>query len=264
MAANILADAFQVALLINTCSLTKGLPFTVDHIGVHKSNYACGWTACGLRGLPQASRFALISHIRSHTGETRPTSRWGGLKLHTRSPFTQSTLEVDGQPPIPTVDTDVYSHAYAYPLAKQLSPIAELDSFSPISTASDGADSSKKTSRWGGLKLHTRSPFTQSTLEVDGLKFPSPPDTLSNHLRTGVIFPLASQPPIPTVDTDIYSHAYAYPLAKQLSPIAEWDSFSPISTASDGADSSEESTPSNSNPGSSGPTAGFEDTSKFS
>ena len=192
MAANILADAFQVALLINTCSLTKGLPFTVDHIGVHKSNYACGWTACGQRGLPQASRFALISHIRSHTGETRPTSRWGGLKLQ------------------------------------------------------------------------TRSPFTQSTLEVDGLILPSPPDTLSNHLRAGVLFPLASLPPIPTVDTDVYTHTYAYPLAKQLSPIAEWDSFSPISTASDGADSSEESTPSNSNPGSSGPTAGFEDTSKFS
>jgi len=40
-----------------------------DHIGVHKSNYTCEWTTCGRRGLPQTSRFALISHIRSHTGE---------------------------------------------------------------------------------------------------------------------------------------------------------------------------------------------------
>jgi len=40
-----------------------------EHIGVHKSNYTCEWTTCGRRGLPQTSRFALISHIRSHTGE---------------------------------------------------------------------------------------------------------------------------------------------------------------------------------------------------
>ncbi|KAN0118899.1 hypothetical protein V8E52_004671 [Russula decolorans] len=30
------------------------------------SNYTCKWATCGL---PQTSRFALMSHIRSHTGE---------------------------------------------------------------------------------------------------------------------------------------------------------------------------------------------------
>jgi hypothetical protein len=40
-----------------------------DHIGVHKSNYTCEWATCARRGLPQTSRFALISHLRSHTGE---------------------------------------------------------------------------------------------------------------------------------------------------------------------------------------------------
>ncbi|KAI9453932.1 hypothetical protein F5148DRAFT_985367 [Russula earlei] len=40
-----------------------------DHIGVHKSNYTCEWATCTRRGLPQTSRFALISHLRSHTGE---------------------------------------------------------------------------------------------------------------------------------------------------------------------------------------------------
>ncbi|KAH9927636.1 uncharacterized protein B0H18DRAFT_1002920 [Fomitopsis serialis] len=40
-----------------------------DHIGVHKSNYTCEWATCPRRGIPQTSRFALISHIRSHTGE---------------------------------------------------------------------------------------------------------------------------------------------------------------------------------------------------
>ncbi|KAG5728474.1 Zinc finger protein [Termitomyces sp. T112] len=40
-----------------------------EHIGVHKSNYTCEWSTCTRRGLTQTSRFALISHIRSHTGE---------------------------------------------------------------------------------------------------------------------------------------------------------------------------------------------------
>ncbi|TFK97515.1 hypothetical protein BDV98DRAFT_554133, partial [Pterulicium gracile] len=40
-----------------------------DHIGNHRSNYTCEWTTCTRRGLPQTSRFALTSHIRSHTGE---------------------------------------------------------------------------------------------------------------------------------------------------------------------------------------------------
>jgi hypothetical protein len=47
-------------------NLTRIFP---DHIGVHKSNYTCEWATCPRRGLAQTSRFALISHIRSHTGE---------------------------------------------------------------------------------------------------------------------------------------------------------------------------------------------------
>ena len=89
------------------------------------------------------------------------------------------------------------------------------------------------TSRWGGLKLHTASPFSQSTLQVDGLNFPPPPDTPSHHqiLPAGV-FSLSLRPgtpPLPTVQTDVYNHAYNYPLAKQLSPITEQDYYSPIS-----------------------------------
>ena len=49
--------------------LTRDFSFAVDHIGVHKSNYTCDWTTCARRGLPQTSRFSLISHIQSHTGE---------------------------------------------------------------------------------------------------------------------------------------------------------------------------------------------------
>ena len=40
-----------------------------DHVGTHKSNYYCEWSSCSRRGISQTSRFALISHLRSHTGE---------------------------------------------------------------------------------------------------------------------------------------------------------------------------------------------------
>ncbi|KAG6856628.1 hypothetical protein H0H87_002378 [Tephrocybe sp. NHM501043] len=52
--------------------------------------------------------------------------------LNTNPTFTQGTtyLKLDTHA---TVDTDVYAHAYSYPLAKQLSPIAEQDYFSPVS-----------------------------------------------------------------------------------------------------------------------------------
>ncbi|KAH8827278.1 hypothetical protein DL96DRAFT_1242609 [Flagelloscypha sp. PMI_526] len=40
-----------------------------DHIGSHKSAYSCEWESCHRKGISQTSRFALISHVRSHTGE---------------------------------------------------------------------------------------------------------------------------------------------------------------------------------------------------
>ena len=105
----------------------------------------------------------------------------------------------------------------------------------------------------GGLKLHTVSPFSKSTLRVDGLVFPQPPDTSPYHnlplpIHAGFFTPSLQPgtPPLPTVNTDVYSHAYDFPLAHQLSPIAEQDYFSPISvrglagsaaSASPGADS---------------------------
>lgn len=45
------------------------LIFPIEHIKVNRSNYTCEWANCGRRGIQQASRFALISHIRQHTGE---------------------------------------------------------------------------------------------------------------------------------------------------------------------------------------------------
>ena len=58
----------RVTLLIKLLIVRlRNLPFAIDHIGVLKSNYACGWTTCGQQRQPLTSRFALIYHIRSHT-----------------------------------------------------------------------------------------------------------------------------------------------------------------------------------------------------
>ncbi|KAF8065169.1 hypothetical protein FPV67DRAFT_1419400 [Lyophyllum atratum] len=62
-----------------------------------------------------------------------PSPKWN-LKLNTNPFFSQSThsLRLDSNP-YTTAASDVYGHAYSYPLAKQLSPIAEQDYFSPTS-----------------------------------------------------------------------------------------------------------------------------------
>ena len=57
---------------------------TIEHIGVHKSNYTCEWATCSRRGIQQASRFALISHIRAHTGEKPFLCNGGCGKTFTR------------------------------------------------------------------------------------------------------------------------------------------------------------------------------------
>jgi len=40
-----------------------------SHVGTSKSTYRCMWEGCNLYGVTRTSRFALIGHIRSHTGE---------------------------------------------------------------------------------------------------------------------------------------------------------------------------------------------------
>ncbi|KAG2002548.1 transcription factor PacC, variant 2 [Coprinopsis cinerea AmutBmut pab1-1] len=40
-----------------------------DHVNNQKSGYTCEWADCPRKSMPQTSRFALVSHLRSHTGE---------------------------------------------------------------------------------------------------------------------------------------------------------------------------------------------------
>ncbi|KAK9462658.1 uncharacterized protein V1516DRAFT_633882 [Lipomyces oligophaga] len=40
-----------------------------EHVGNRRPKYSCEWLDCPRRGLSQTSRFALVAHMRSHTGE---------------------------------------------------------------------------------------------------------------------------------------------------------------------------------------------------
>ncbi|PWN50268.1 hypothetical protein IE53DRAFT_330588 [Violaceomyces palustris] len=69
------AEDAEVRCMWNDCGETFSSlqPFIEHlhqfHIGIHKSKYSCEWTGCSRKGKSQTSRFALLSHLRSHTGE---------------------------------------------------------------------------------------------------------------------------------------------------------------------------------------------------
>jgi len=53
----------------STLPLANNVHHLVVHIGTRRPRYTCEWEDCPRRGITQTSRFALVAHLRSHTGE---------------------------------------------------------------------------------------------------------------------------------------------------------------------------------------------------
>ncbi|KAF8878814.1 hypothetical protein CPB84DRAFT_1852290 [Gymnopilus junonius] len=109
-------------------------------------------------------------------------------------------------------------------------PAAPRSTTSSSSTSKAAGNGAMTKSRWNlNLKLQLHSPASKSIPSLPAAvaaprsdhaaaaaddPFPRPSNVPAKHL------PVLDAPPV-NVDTDVYNHAYNYPLAKQLSPIAE-------------------------------------------
>ncbi|CED82633.1 fog: zn-finger [Phaffia rhodozyma] len=113
-----------------------------EHIGTNKAQYTCEWSDCVRKGRPQTSRFALLSHLRSHTGEkpfdcTEPQCD----KSFTRSDALAKHMRVQHNIlPAPSHRTKDTSNRTFVP--KAVVPTEELDQFE------GGRPKGKDSQRW--------------------------------------------------------------------------------------------------------------------
>ncbi|KAF9011854.1 hypothetical protein BDQ17DRAFT_1387422 [Cyathus striatus] len=118
-----------------------------------------------------------LSSLSGPSPDETPSSKWG-LRLHTSNiNFSQSTqsLRLDARPHSYT--TDVFGNAYGYPLAKQLSPIAEQDYISPDSARNSKglpSVSDKNISRSESLTRSQRTNPSPASSQTSEIARPSP------------------------------------------------------------------------------------------
>ncbi|CAB59682.1 Ino80 complex subunit Iec1 [Schizosaccharomyces pombe] len=82
--------------------LISNINSILDHIGNRRPKYTCEWDDCPRKGMVQTSRFALVAHLRSHTGEKpficsvpecdRSFTRSDALAKHMRTVHEADTL----------------------------------------------------------------------------------------------------------------------------------------------------------------------------
>lgn len=140
-----------------------------DHFGLRRARYACEWEKCSRKGLLQPSRFALVSHMRSHTGEKpfyctvpecdRNFTRSDALAKHLRTVHETELFKIT------PADPQVYSNAKplldAQPQFPQLiKEWARLSTSKRLAKAPTPADIQKTVLQWppDGPASLSRSP----------------------------------------------------------------------------------------------------------
>lgn len=164
----------------------------------------------------QISSPAPMSTSQSITGFDNHANVWQSHSLHHPSPSragpsqvawlssTESVHVVEQPAPAVLAPVPVQrpSISHIHPIGRSVSSPPTSPSYEVSPTDSDSSSSTATPARWG-LKLQTNPAYSTST---HSLRLEPRPHS-----------------------TDVFGYAYSYPLAKQLSPIAEQDYFSPES-----------------------------------
>ena len=162
----------RVALLINLLIVRlRDLPFAVDHIGVHKSNYACGWTTCVQRGQPQTSRFALMSHIQSHADQTGSDFITDFSSEALPSPESELAFDYPGEK---DSDSSITNSVFVPPSPPQLESVVDYSAFDSAAsiTSLPSPQTSYDNSYYFPYSTHSEQIFSGDDIQL--LEFPNP------------------------------------------------------------------------------------------
>ncbi|PPQ92501.1 hypothetical protein CVT25_010334 [Psilocybe cyanescens] len=114
-------------------------------------------------GTPQANRLYSLPHFASQNPLQMEAFHSQNV-AHNNGDGHMQNQDVSHYALPASVDTDVYNHAYNYPLAKQLSPIAEQDYFSPITGDAESRSISLKFGKGGDGNVSKASLGAESTI----------------------------------------------------------------------------------------------------
>lgn len=165
-----------------------------DHFGARRSKYSCEWEGCTRKGIVQPSRFALVSHMRSHTGEKpfyctvpecdRNFTRSDALAKHLRTVHETELFRISA------ADPHVYSTADPLYDAKPHLPklIAELAETALPDTKSESNSNESGATTNGQLSETSSLTLGPNSSEISNKKIPWPLDENSSSSQLNELY----------------------------------------------------------------------------